>query len=429
MVCGGGLDDWIPDQARNDGKDSDKGLFMALKKGWMRRVVGRVVVSAGLVWLALWMLEWGLASRMAASGAYTPKMAQTLAAFPKAMARLGAAAWVARDMPQTIRFYRLTVSRDPLNLGAWLTLAEAEEQAGNPGQAREILTYVHQQGERTLRWTWSETLLALDLEEYDRVWDNLNRLIKAQRHTNDALQLAHALSAGEPGGVAARLDTANLGVYLSWLMRWGWLDAALAVAAEMDRQGVPDSALRAGLAHRLLGRKQVPEAMALLGVPPGQVTHPGFETESAGQGFDWRISSRPDKGWQVERVTGTARQGSHAMAVAFSGQKNSSFAHLSQIVPVTPGATYALTAWWKGEGLTTDRGPFIEVYGYDRKGLHIKGPERVGTWDWEKVSLDFSVPDGCHAVVVRLSRRPSRKLDNKIEGRVWVDDFRLELLS
>jgi len=87
-------------------------------------------------------------------------------------------------------FYRGLCAGTPLNLGAWLRLGEAEKQAGNQDRAHKILDYVHEQGQRTLRWTWSETLLALDLGNYDLVWGNLNRMIRQQRNTDDALQLA-----------------------------------------------------------------------------------------------------------------------------------------------------------------------------------------------------------------------------------------------
>jgi hypothetical protein len=150
-----------------------------------------------------------------------------------------------------------------------------------------------------------------------------------------------------------------------------------------------------------------------------------FEATVTHRGFDWRYSTKKDQGWGVERVSDVAQAGAHSLRVTFTGEKNLSFAHLYQIVPVTPKAAYVLTAWWKGDGITTDQGPFLEVYGYDGKGLHVTGPKQVGTWDWEAISLHFSVPEGCHAVVVRLRRLPSRKLDNQIKGTVWVDDFQL----
>jgi len=236
----------------------------------------------------------------------------------------------------------------------------------------------------------------------------------------------HTLLAGKPDGGAARLKTANLGAYLAWLMRWGWLDSALGVEAEMVRRRVPTSVLRAELVEQLLARKRVPEAIALGKARPGQVTNAGFETEITHTGFDWSFASRVSGVWRIRQVSDTVWEGLHCIMVSFNGEENSSFSHLRQIVPVRPGESYVLTAWWKGERITTDQGPFLEVDGYDAKGLHVKSPMLLGTSNWEKVSLGFSVPDGCHAVYIRLRRMLSRKLNNKIKGTLWLDAFRLE---
>ena len=50
----------------------------------------------------------------------------------------------------------------------------------------------------------------------------------------------------------------------------------------------------------------------------------------------------------------------------------------------------------------------------------------LGTHGWQKQEIEFTAPKDCHAVVVRLHRRPSHRFDSKIAGRLWLDDFRLE---
>ena len=391
----------------------------------MSRVTGRIVISAGLLCLAFWMLRWGLESRVVASRSYTQGMVQILARFPNALVRLGAEAWAIQDLSGAIRLFQRAVSLDPLRGGGWLSLAEVEKASGNRDEARKILDYVHGLGERTLRWTWSETLLALDLGAYPVVWENLNRMIENKRHINDALQLADVLLAREPEAVDKRFEARNLPVYMNWLIRWGRLDQALGVREKMARKGLKDPKADALLSARLLARKRVPEALSLEGPGPGQLTNPGFEADTTSGPFDWHFSDGGDRGWKINRVTGVASEGSYSLSIIFDGKKNASFAQLRQIVPVEPGVSYRLTAWWKGDGLSTDQGVFLEVYGHDVKGLHVKGPMLIGTRDWEKVSVEFTAPEGCHAVVLRLRRYPSRKLDNKIKGTVWLDGFEL----
>lgn len=398
---------------------------MALRRGTMTRVTGRIVISAALLWLAVWMLKWGLESRVVASRSYTQEMVQILARFPDALVRLGAEAWAIQDFSGALRLFQRAVSLDPLRGGGWLSLAEVEKTSGNRDEAHEILDYVHGLGEKTLRWTWSETLLALDLGAYHVVWENLNRMIENKRHTNDALQLADVLLASEPESVDNRFEARNLPVYMNWLIGWGRLDQALGVREKMARKGLRDPEADARLSARLLARKRVPEALSLEGLLPGRLTNPGFEADITHGPFDWHFSDRGDRGWKIKRVAGTAIEGRYSLSVTFDGNKNCSFAQLRQIVPVEPGKTYLLTAWWKGDGLSTDQGLFLEVYGYDAKGLHVRGPMLTGTRDWEKVSVEFTAPEGCHGVVLRLRRNPSRKLDNKIKGTIWLDGFEL----
>ena len=388
------------------------------------RIIGKIVISGLLLWLALSMLKWGLTSRVAASGSYSAGMAPSMVAFPDVLASLGEEALGKQDVSAAIGFFQKAVTGDPLKAGAWLGLAEAEKADGNRDAPPKILDYVHGLGKRTLRWKWSATLLALDLEVYPMVWENLNRMIENRRHTADALQLADVLLATEPEAVGERLEARNLGPYMNWLIRWGRLDQALAVRALMARKGVSDPEADVRLSARLLGKKRVSEALSLKETGVGKLTNPGFEADFTGGPFDWRFSRR-GPGWKVERVTGVAAEGGYSLSVVFDGKKNVSFSHLRRIIPVEPGVSYRLTFLWKGDEITTDQGPYLEVYGYDAKGLHVKGPMLLGTQDWEKVGIEFTAPDDCHAVVVRLRRVPSRKLDNRIEGTVWLDGFGL----
>ncbi|MCG6879976.1 MAG: hypothetical protein LJE96_12630, partial [Deltaproteobacteria bacterium] len=125
------------------------------------RVIGKIVISGLLLWLALSMLKWGLTSRVVASKSYSVAMVPRLSAFPDALARLGEEAWTKQDASAAMGLFQKAVMGDPLKAGAWLGLAEAEKANGNRDAPRKILDYVHGLGKRTLRWTWSETLLAV----------------------------------------------------------------------------------------------------------------------------------------------------------------------------------------------------------------------------------------------------------------------------
>ncbi|MBW2054630.1 MAG: hypothetical protein JRI29_02840, partial [Deltaproteobacteria bacterium] len=115
--------------------------------------------------------------------------------------------------------------------------------------------------------------------------------------------------------------------------------------------------------------------------------------------------------------------------IRFEGTENISFGHLYQIVPVDPLTPYRLTYGWRSKNITTDQGPFMDIYGYDCNGVYFKGPMMLGTHHWLEQDMEFTVPEACHAVVVRLRRRKSHRFDNKIAGILWLDDFKLEKMK
>ena len=75
------------------------------------------------------------------------------------------------------------------------------------------------------------------------------------------------------------------------------------------------------------------------------------------------------------------------------------------------------------EGITTDSGPRFEILDpADPSSLREISDDLVGTWRWQAVNIDFRTGPATEMILLRVVRRPSRKLDNLISGKVWVDD-------
>ena len=136
-----------------------------------------------------------------------------------------------------------------------------------------------------------------------------------------------------------------------------------------------------------------------------------------------------DGKWELKRVYSEAVEGDYALKVTFNGQENISFQHLYQIFAVNPQEKYRMTYAWKSRGITTDEGPFVEIYGYDKRGLYHAGPMITGSQGWHEESIEFEMPADSRAAVVRLRRRTSMRFDSKIRGTVWIDHFRLEKIE
>ena len=197
------------------------------------------------------------------------------------------------------------------------------------------------------------------------------------------------------------------------------------------KAGRPDPDVVLQYTHFLVGQKKVPAAQEIwrtFNATEG-MTNAGFEKEITRRGFDWRYREDKKENWEIRRVLSSNSEESHALRIWFAGEENISFHHLYQVVPVVPLEPYRLSYRWKSKWITTDQGPFVEVYGYDQKGLHQKGPMIKGTNLWQTETLEFKPPEECHAVVVRLRRLKSRRFDSKIAGTLWLDDFKLERIQ
>ena len=249
--------------------------------------------------------------------------------------------------------------------------------------------------------------------------------------TQDALQLLHIHFGGDVTAAMTVLDPDNLVLYLNWLMRWGMTENTLVVWQKIRKNGKPDTEIGLQYAHFLLGKKRVAESMSVWQeyLSLDGMTNAGFENEITQRGFDWRHWGDKDGNWTIERVNQGAHEGKYALRISFAGRQNISFQNIYQIVPVIPLERLRLSYAWKSDGITTDQGPFIEIVGYDQKGLSQSGPMITGTHKWREESIEFRPPAGCRAAVVRVRRRPSHRFDSKIKGSFWLDNFRLEILD
>jgi hypothetical protein len=390
----------------------------------------RSALTLALVLLACWLVPhtWRERRLFYRDFAYTATEARDLGRFPVALQAYGLEAWSRLDLEAATGYFRAAADRDPLFIDAWLELAEAEAASGRAESARRVLAFTHGLTAPVMRWKWPQTLLAHELDDEAVLRHNVDFLAARGRKLADVFNLVDTRYGGDPAPVLAFLAPAGWPAYLEWLMRWQRTAAASVVWGALEASGGANPEMLLKYADFLLRTKKTAAAAEVWRRHTGTtgMTNPGFEAESSGTGFDWRLARDVAEHWQLRRVAGEGREGSHALRLNFSGRENLDFHHARQIVPVTPGEAVRLRWWWRAKGLSTDRGPCVEVSGYDAPGLNLRSPMLLGTSDWREEHLDFNPPPGCRAVVVRLRRLPSRRFDSKIAGTLWVDDFALE---
>ncbi|MGA6924326.1 MAG: hypothetical protein WBY88_01525 [Desulfosarcina sp.] len=393
----------------------------------------RILISAVLLVLGWWTAYSSWPQRLIDAGGYTfsEEEARRLADYPAAQYAYGVQAWMETQPEKAATYFRRTVSEQVLALDAWLKLAEAEAAMGHAQRAKEILAFTMELTEQVFKWRWSQALLARELAVEATFYRSINDLLSRQTLVQDALQLLHTHLDGQTSTVITALEPAYLPAYLDWLMRWGMAEESGAVWQIMASDAEVDKATALRYAHFLLSHKRIDAAVEIWRSATGTtgLTNPGFESDISSQGFDWRYWGEKDGGWELKRTHSESAEGDYALRIDFKGAENISFQHLYQIVPTPPGKAYRFSYRWKTRGITTDQGPFVEIFSYDGQALYHKGDIMSATHDWQAGDITFTVPADCRATVVRLRRLPSMRFDSKIRGTLWLDDFRLEKIE
>jgi tetratricopeptide (TPR) repeat protein len=136
-------------------------------------------------------------------------------------------------------------------------------------------------------------------------------------------------------------------------------------------------------------------------------------------------------GWREKDVEGAAfdfdnevkRSGNRSARLTFDGTKNLAYGDLLQYVLVSPDTRYHFEGFLRTEQISTESGVRFEIQDpNDPRHLDALTPNVIGTMPWTPQEIDFTTGTDTHIVALRLARRPSDRLDNKLRGTVWIDD-------
>jgi tetratricopeptide (TPR) repeat protein len=399
----------------------------------LARFLVRSVITVTLVVLGSWLLyhNWQMRRIRYEKYVFTSEEAKKLRNFPDAQYAYGMRAWSRGDAQKASGFFKQAVSEDPLYMDGWLRMAESEAALGHLEKSRAILTFADHLTSGVFEWQWRQMILARDLGMDDVFLKNANYLLGKRKLTQDTLHLLDLHYDSDTAAVVDALQPDSLVLYLKWLMRWGRVDDTGTVWQRIVKEGEPDPDVILQYTHFVVGKQRILTAQEVWDQhhDGAGMTNAGFEREITRRGFDWRYYEDKKENWEIRRINSVVSDESHALRIWFAGEENISFHHLSQIVPVKPLEPYRLSYRWKSKWITTDQGPFVEIYGYDQEGLRHKGPMITGTNLWHTETLEFTPPEECNAVVVRLRRLKSRRFDSKIAGTLWLDDFKLEKIK
>lgn len=330
----------------------------------------------------------------------------------------------------------------PLYAPTWLARAEASLRSGDVEQADRFLLVSEALWPERPRLLWRVAVLRAQMGNRDEGFRALRKVLQAggvskigvvlriaeQLDPRPSDWLPQLLPRGEQAA-EGRDETLRRILHIAVARSDGALASAsweeLSQRARQRRELVDlyaEALLRAGETDRAVATwirySRVPGAGVLL-------TNGGFEADPGQRAFGWRIQATAEASWA--RDPDVRHGGAHSLRIGFHASRALQFAHASQRIAVEPERRYRLSGYWRGDGITTGSGPYLEAA--PRGGHRIASLEpRVGSWDWEPFALEFLTPAHSQIMEIRI-RRDREKLDRGFSGTLWLDDLRLDDVS
>jgi hypothetical protein len=161
---------------------------------------------------------------------------------------------------------------------------------------------------------------------------------------------------------------------------------------------------------------------------PGDVPNADFAraTGPSGRGLNWNTATPP--GVQAGRDTAGFVTPPASLRVDFDGRHSPRLGRPSVRIPLQEeGRSWAVTGYWRGEGLTTRGLPYLSGWaeGGPRSRLDVPG----STFDWTPFRLTVQAPEGSRLLQLEVRRDPpGQDFDRFLAGRIWLDALRVEVL-
>jgi tetratricopeptide (TPR) repeat protein len=338
------------------------------------------------------------------------------------------------NIPRAGEEYELAVKLNPYRSQHWLELSKYYEQQGDIQRSRHAMTMTLERDPNWAQMHWAAANLYIRLNDLKAADFELRRTADLDvSFLTQVLDLVwrfyedpdRIMSTHVPNTKDANLTALNY--FISQKSEKG---AALAWSKlKTFETKVPE---RFAYIEYLVSLSRPHQAWDVFTfphpLPPGEggraapgegsqaslIYNASFETEPLNGGFDWRFSSLEHA--EARRDTTAAKDGLASFLVTFDGKENPDYAQVGHWLPVDKGRHYILTFWMKTEAISTNEGMYVEVDGQSSE-------KQLGTTYWQQFTIPFSA--SADLVSVRLRRVPSKKFDNLLKGKVWLDAFAL----
>ncbi len=325
---------------------------------------------------------------------------------------------------ETESLYFSALSGNPLMAASWLGLSELYIDSGREADSEKSLRTAQNMMQSSPGLLWESSMLAFRLGDNNLALDNLRVVAEADPTKRKRVFDISWRVAKDPETILERaVSDEVLPYYLGYLIQTDRQGATYPVWERLSKNGSDGHETALAYADYLLARGDTESARDVwAGLYPGEdagalVWNGGFEYDTVGQGFDWKINQA--NGVHADYDYRRKTEGQRSLRIKFLGKENVDFKGVSQTVAVEPGAAYVLTWEAASSDITTRSGVTVEVY---CRGFRTESDSYTGSSDWQRRRLEFDAPENCRTVTIGLRREKSERLDNLISGEFWLDD-------
>lgn len=334
------------------------------------------------------------------------------------------------DMDTAYALYQQALTANPVYLPAWLGLAELKFDQQQTEEANAILDYTTELAVNIKRWRWDKALVAYQFDRKDILVGDLSYLISREsswKKRNDALRMAFSVWQ-DPVELLEKMGNDNLMHLFRYATNKKKVEEGIVLWKVLERQGFKGHEKEVyRFLNMLLSNGKIKTAAAVWGKyfnPHTLLFNGEFNQEPLQTAFGWRIGKHKGVSWKIKVARKKGELSS--LHLHFNRKKNVNLYNIQQIVPLQGGKVYMFKAKVKTAKLSTDQLPFWEIYGFKCKGLYQKTDMVQSDQDWTNMTVSFGVPEECDAIRLRLRRKESTRIDNKLAGDIWLTGLEIE---
>ncbi len=332
------------------------------------------------------------------------------------------------DLELANSLYQQALLMNPVYIPAWLGLAELQVDQQKKENANRILDYTGRLTENIKRWRWEKALVAFQLDRRDVLSTDLAYIIKEihGKNRNDALRMAFSLWP-DPVELQDKLGSGVLEHLFRYAIRKKKVMQALILwdtyKIHTFKKQEKDTL---AFINMLIGQGEIKSAARIWKKrfnPSTLFFNGDFSKKPLQTAFGWRIGKNNGLSWYFSEESGKDKPSS--LHLHFKRKENINLYNIYQIVPLQGGKTYTLKGKVKTKKMTTDQWPYIEAIGYKCKAPYNRTAMFSSDEEWKDLYLVFEVPAECDAMLIRLRRKRSTRIDNKLAGDIWLTGLQI----